>query len=618
MTIRLTKRILLVITILAHMIEIHSAISGTTDIVITGVENGTTLRTYINAHTSCGEVDGNTITFYGVLTVNGTLTDSNSNYIFRSTGGHKSRLDWNSTGVMNFTDMVIRYTQEGANVALNYGGGGSDRYTANWTRVTFIQGTSGRSDFFNNGNYHFNFKDVSLISYGTGDFMHFQSNDTLRDISIIGVHNNLNFEPGGRGAADVETIINLKLRGVSKIVGAQSGQGRLRIENLDWDKNQWEFSERSIKTDLINPIKPLGGISYTGDVDNVREYYTHNVRVLDEDRNPISGVKVNLYCNSNTSNEYYRITNVNGEIPRYEVLHCFNSPAKNTTRSSWRLIVCDYLHSYYNQFRNFNHKIDEDILLFRDEALTETDVTKVQAYTKIGTAAELYDYAKYQKVKDQNSIKIPSYQEEFIRFEDNNLVVANNWKLVLDPNLGTTMHINNGSKIISVKCRKLEASSKFDMLVATGEIELKNGASINFPYKSNSTNSYVSIKDVMSSDTIQVINKTSGVILASFQGESGYAYQSHPTSELRLRMLMANGDEVMMYYKMNQNGYKNVFRMGIDDSFLLETMFLPTDRDRLFSIVDSLESKVERKTGVLMELLDEVIEVNKSTTKIAK
>lgn len=203
-------------------------------IFITAPVTGDDLRTFIVSNPTTGSVVNRDITFNAELVIqgSGTLTDNNAVYHFPDIYRYVPR----SGVTVTFTDITLRYS--GSSQKLH---SFNQAYTANFTRVYYIQGvTTGRSDFFNNGNYTFNFSDVTFISYGDSDFLHFQTNTTLNNITITNAQGGLNFEPGARAAGDVEIINNLKLRGVTQIVGGSGSNGDFRAIDMDWDATKLE------------------------------------------------------------------------------------------------------------------------------------------------------------------------------------------------------------------------------------------------------------------------------------------------------------------------------------------------------------------------------------------
>ncbi len=609
----MSKKIILIA--LLHILSLPIFAGFTSDdnkIYQTGTNTGDQLRAWLATRTWLGKVYGRTIVFSRSLDIRGTFTDERAVYHFPSTYGFfPNSANNTNNAVVNFTDMVIHYTGSSKNYGKNY------KYTANWTRVTFHQGVTGnrtRSDFFNNGDYTFNFNDVTMVSYGDGDYLHFQSTQTLRDIKIINAKGGLSFEPGVMDRNDTETIINLTLSGVNQIVGGQgvpatNCDGLVRIVNLDWDATDWKFEQRDSRFEFINPIKPAGTL-YSGTCSQVREYFTHDVTTMDKSRNVISGADIYFFNRRVNSYDYRLITDALGEIPTQEILKIDNSVSTNYDRGRdlWEIVVAKYDCIYYNQTRNFSEPIDEDIILLKDKSITEPNETTVANYTQIDNAGQLYDYLKWMKIQNDNTIKTPTFATTLISETVNGLEIAPGWDLVLDPTAAAPVTVkantNTNTNTITVKTTKLLPDPKFKNLFCTGTITIPANCAIDFPYKDKTTDSYVRIVDVDATDIVYFRDATNNNLLAEHVGECGFAYSSQ-NRNLKIELKKANGDSAMRFYDMNKTGFLNVFRMGINN-LLYETMFMPTDRLVLLSIVDSLDLRIHKKSALLNKLIEDI------------
>ena len=386
-----------------------------TEIRISGTQTGDQLRTFINNNPAAGDVVNRDITFNRDLRLNSNsvLTDNNAVYHFP---GNRRFEPWtNSTA--NFTDITIHYSGTAKNHSFNR------PYTANFTRVFYLQGvTSGRSDFFNNGNYTFNMNNVTFVSYGGSDFLHFQTATTLNNITITNAQGGMFFEPGARNAGQVQIINNLTLRGVPNIVGGSGANGDFKTYNMDWDATTWNFNQRNVDFFFVNPVKPAGWTGYSGSVSRVREYYTHDVTVTDASFNPLNNIAVRVYNNNDASFDYTQNTNASGEITQQEILKIHNVPA-NTDRGLSTLVVADYAKNYYAVPRNFNEPIEDNVVLTDDEFITETNTGTVAGYTGItinhgtkqitvsgnSTLCELYDFIKLNKINNLNQPSIDTF-----------------------------------------------------------------------------------------------------------------------------------------------------------------------------------------------------------------
>lgn len=578
-------------------------------------DTGDELRAWINSN-GYGQVNDRSIFFDADFDVRGTFTDERALYQFPEDFGFYPNGNnvSPSPSVINFTDVTIHYTGTAKGHTHNF------PYTANWTRVIFKQGvTVGRSDFFNNGNYIFNFNDVTLVSYSDGgaglqaDYLHFQTNVTIRDIKIISTTGKLSFEPGGRQNGDVENIINLKLRGVAQIVGALNGQGDFRVENLDWDQTNWRFEQRSIDYFIINPIKPDSWTTYSGSCSRVKEYYTHDVIVMDQNRSPIQGAKVYVYNVTDDIFNYTETSDSEGNIPRQEILKIDNSRGTNYDCGLSNFVVTQYDKQYFFQPRNFNRAYDEDIILIDDNNITEPNTTTVASYSEINNAAQLYDRAKWWKIQNTTNLKIPSLDKELLTFTASGLELATDWDLVIDPLHFEAFTVDNVNKILTIRTDKLSPHSKFSKISCSGDVYLQNGASVSIPYVEKDTDSFVKILDVESTDTIYFREEASNTLLGKSIGECGISYLSQ-NANLKLELKKKNGNSTMLLYDMNNSGLDNVFKMGVN-LLLQDAMFRSTDREKLFSFVNEVSDSLENDQQMLNDILDSLKVITLRTQK---
>ncbi|WP_299683471.1 hypothetical protein [uncultured Tenacibaculum sp.] len=402
-------------------------------IFITGPTTGDQLRTFIQANPAAGSVVNRDITFSAELKIQGagTLTDNNAVYHFPGIFRYAPQ----SGVTVTFTDVTIHYTGSAKGHSYNFA------YTANFTRVFYLLGvTSGRSDFFNNGNYTFNFEDVTFSGYGASDFLHFQTNTTIENITI-NANRALNFEPGARLAGETEIIRNLKLRGVTQIVGGSGSNGDFKAFNMDWSATNWRFSQRNVDFFLVNPIKPTGWTGYSGSASRVKEFYTHDVQVSDPNLNPLNNINVLLYNNNAGTFDYNLNTDISGQITTQEVLKIDNAVSLNFDRGTSTLVVANYLKNYYAVNKNFIEPITDNVVITDDEFITETNTTIVAGYSGIAvnhaartvtisvnrTLCEVYDFMKLNKI---NNLTQPDISTFFVTPSEDILDI-NNYQLIL-------------------------------------------------------------------------------------------------------------------------------------------------------------------------------------------
>ena len=366
-------------------------------IKIEGTETGDSLRAYAATSPHC-EVNGRNILFNVSLELasnNYNLTDHNSSYIFM--GG--TRLEGKQNGVINFTDVIIRY--DGTRKLHSF----MQPHTQNFTRVTWILGVyDSRSDFFSNGSYTFNYNDVNLVSYGQSDFLHFQTAQTINNLKVTNAQGNMVFEVGANGPNETQTINNLKLEGVSRLVGGNTSRGAFRTNDMQWSESIWEHKTRNATFQHVNPIKPPNWVEYEIDGNGiyVYEFYTHDVKIVKENNVPVQGSQIILRHKATAQTSFidsdirYSLpTDVSGRIPQQEV----NTYHNEVTYADFDIRVVSYTQQIGGGVRALqNGQINETIVTQTDPSLTETDKSVVDAYTDIDNGNELYDAIKAYQV----------------------------------------------------------------------------------------------------------------------------------------------------------------------------------------------------------------------------
>jgi hypothetical protein len=590
--------------------------------------SGDMLRNFLKNKPTIANVFGRTIVFKKRLIVEGEFTDSLAVYYFPQ--GHISTV---ALGTINFKDVAIHYTGNARGTTGNSADGGAtaDGYTANWSRVNFLYGSTNSGSsvpaacFFSRAEYTFNFNDVSLVSYCGDTRLHLISKDTVRNLKVELINptdDETRIIIGLEQPTSTQYIDGLLLKNVAQIAGSHKNwASKVIIKNLDWDSDVWAFhnqNDRENQFEFINPIKPLSWNRYENKLNFVKEFYTHDLRVLDADRNIQEGVNVYLYSNVDNKYEYKQQTNNEGKIKTYTIYK--RAGETNTIRDDWNLVATDYLHEFYSQTRAFENKVDEDILLFDDEAISEKNKSKVQSIDTIMDSGQLYDIAKLWKV-DPANIEIPSLKEQLFRFEDGDLKLAKDWNLEITPNLAQTFEVDALNKKVKLRALKINSNTKFEKLVVTeGDIILdnENGSDIDFPYTDSKRDSYVRIKDVLDTDTIE-IRELEGTnnLLGRYVGECGIAYKANPSKNLEIVMHLTSGDKIRTIYKKEGPGFDFVHRMGLDSTIVHEAMFMPTDRDRLTTLADSIEILLEKQVGVDSDDLSKegILEIIKEITK---
>ncbi|CAL2081592.1 hypothetical protein [Tenacibaculum sp. 190524A02b] len=404
-------------------------------IIIQGTQTGDDLRTFVQANPTTGTVTNRDITFNAELVINNnaTFTDNNAVYHFPNVFRYTPR----SNCTVNLTDITIHYSGSQKLHSFN------QAYTANFTRVFYLQGVvSGRSDFFNNGSYSFNMDNVTFVSYGGSDFLHFQTNTTLNNITITNAAGGLNFEPGARLAGETEIINNLKLEGVTRMVGGSGSQGDFKTFDMEWDATNWNFSPRNVDFFFVNPIKPVGWTGYSGGGTlPVQEFYTHDLTLRSPNLTPLNGLTVALYNINDNSFDYTLTTDAQGTIPTQEILRIDNTVALNFNRGMSVIVVPNYLKNYIALDRDFTAPITDNLVVTDDEFISETNTTTVGAYTGVNinhasktvtisenrTLCELYDFIKLNKL---SNLTEPTIYEVFAK-PSTDVLSIDDYQLVL-------------------------------------------------------------------------------------------------------------------------------------------------------------------------------------------
>lgn len=175
---------------------------------------------------------------------------------------------------------------------------------------------------------------------------------------------------------------------------------------------------------VIDPIKPSGWTGYSGVLHNIKEYFTHNLKVVDPSNTGIQGINVRIENTTTASEEYLTTTDANGEITEQNVLTYTGDT--NTSYNQFELQVFGYLYGIWSETRPFSttgEPIDETVIIFLDKNITETNPATVAAYSTIDNLDQLYDYAKYWKTLNATNLKIPNTSDVLIFGDDNKLVL---------------------------------------------------------------------------------------------------------------------------------------------------------------------------------------------------
>ena len=379
------------------MTFVHTTTGSYKNLTLVGSGSGADLSSYIKAYPSSeiGKTPGRDVIFdnyYLTFASNSTFTAVNRVMTFT----HNFRWVFLSNVITNFTDVVVRRT--GSNW-------GNDWYenrnvTFNWTNVTYsLDSFDGRSDFFANGDNNYNFDNVTLINHGnTLNVCHFQMDGTCSGLTIINKNTGgFIFEPGANEADGVQTINGLTLKGVDKIYGGQSCDGKLVIKDLDWDENLWQIYIKNVDFVFINPKKPTGwqGYSFFEITAYFLEKHTYNLSLIDEDGLPIVGAKVRLWNNVLSEALYEGTTDSNGLIPEVEVKTAeITTEITLTEFTNFKLRIASYEYFLFSGMKALQGgPISEQITLIKDPFVEESAAVAA-AYPTQDTAVKAYSHLK--------------------------------------------------------------------------------------------------------------------------------------------------------------------------------------------------------------------------------
>jgi len=552
-------------------------------ITITGNITGDDLRTFINSNPLSGFVTDRDITLNSELRINNNATLTDNNAVYQFTGIF--RYAPQSGATVNFTDITIHYT--GIAKSHSYNG----PYTANFTRVFYLQGvTNGRSDFFNNGDYTFNMSDVTFVSYGDNDFLHFQTDKILNNITIVNANGGLNFEPGARNNNQIEIINNLKLLGITRIVGGSGANGDFKTFNMEWDALNWNFSQRNVDFFFVNPIKPNGWTGYSGTANRVQELYTHDITVVDNSFNPLPNTRIILANNATETFDYDLTTDTQGTLPTQEILKINNAVSLNFDRGTSTLIIPEYTKNYTTIIREFNQPIIDNIIVQDDTNISENNSNTVSTYTGITinhaskiiiisedhNLCELYDFIKLNKI---NNITQPSLTSLLVTVEGENL------------NIGDYQFILSGNAEISICDKFLKLTStevSFINDINNLSIGLEDAASL---YK------IISLQNINNASILITDNDTNTelVNITSFTGNYNYSTLSTSSS---IEILITRDGYSNWSVNVNLSTTQDLFQYEVVQSISEGAASIENQEHQLYLLAKILQ----KSEGIITEL----------------
>jgi hypothetical protein len=524
-----------------------------------------------------------------VIPTNQTFTDNNATYQFSKGKGFRPQ----PGSTVELKDVNIIYSGEPKNEV------SSGEYYAKYTRVKFIQAErSGKSDFFANANHKLEFDGVDISMNGEHDELYLKTTSSIKNMIVYSyVGSNLYLGPDETNQKS--NFSNLKLQNIDTIIGDSEAYGTVEIRDFIWDTPIWNIVSNDVNFKLVNPTKPKGWLKYSDEAVNVSEYSTHQILLLDQNRNAVQNTNVMLFNKKQKQFDYKSISNNMGITPEKEVLF-FNG----SINGPWDLIISKYDKEYFVRQRMFDKKISEEIILLEDRAITETNEITVQNYKKTDNSSQLYDLAKLWKVQDAN-IKQPELTKLLIEREGRELHVPKGWNLRInkDTTPDRAFFVDTNKKLITIKTDVLKAG-RYDRLKLTdGAISTKSDEFIDFPYSDSINDSYVRFVGLGAYDELIIRDKSDTKTLATYTGECGFSYKSEPGNELIIIYNAANGGDKARYrYDMKHSGLGNYFRVAVGE-LNMDAMFTTTDRRALRSAVDKIVEALEKNDEELDQIL---------------
>ena len=556
-----TINVIILLAFITNVLHAQTITHDATNIFIgsnTGPVTGDDLRAYM-INNGLEFIAGRDIVFTQrslIILWQATFSDNDAHYTFHNIGTDLVRLDMNE-GTFNFTDGVIRETGNGKGHSENRPHG-----TFNWTRVLYHISTGealqDRTDFWNSSaRTVFNFEDVTLINngegvmylHGTADSPKSMTDTKLNLITGIAIeHFNL-------------TNVTLPANFISFNVDA----GTNTFTKLDWGNTIWNWKRGNGVAHIIDPIKPSGWTSYTGIRGNIREFFTHNLKVVDVNNTAIHGINVRLENTTTASEEYLTTTDSKGEITEQRVLTY--TGATNTSYNQFELQVFGYRYGIRSETQPFSttgDPIDDTVVLSLDNNITETNPATVAAYSTIDNLDQLYDYAKYWKTLNATNLKIPNTSDLLIVGDDNKLILPTGWNLVVDATAASVFVVNDASKTITVKSSILLRGSTFEYVETTAAVTTANGATLEHGFEDRTgTNIFVNLENLMGWD-VEIVNNSNPASAVNF------LTATNVTGDFKDHYILGNATEVFV----------RLLAVGANDAFFTET--IPQNPEALY------------------------------------
>ena len=496
------------------------------EILVSGTETGDALRTYMTTN-ALGTTYGRTAILDRNIdiTQNASFTDHDCTWIFPST------YHWDFSGkadLFELEDAVIVYTESPKSHTTQ-----PRAETIRLINVQYrIEGNTSRTDFFG-GQNGFEFSNVQLISYGSGlNYLHISTEGGLmEDVAVKVGSGALAFQPSSSN----NNTLTLRNWTLDQSLGLIQGNGNAnnltavtRLENLVWGKTVWHIGtgSRGQHYKVINPIKPTGWQSYKGSTNTAKcrcdEYHTHNVRIVDEDNNALSGFAVHLRRSDGTV-VYELTTDSKGDIAEQEVMtheqtgQTGAGGADFTQYNGFSLAGVSYSNKLVSGIKNLaDGRIDEVIGSFTDATIIDTKAT-ANAYTEINTPEKFYDRAKAHLVDNFAG------ETATIVSREGNSIDAGSYDVVIDATASSVFAISSNTLTI-------KATTFVGNISTTGTTTLSNGAEVIGTFGATTVLPW-EIKNIEATSRLQLYNVTKDAVVVT-QKLTGIAYNKAILLEL--------------------------------------------------------------------------------------
>lgn len=259
-----------------------------------------------------------------------------------------------------------------------------------------------------------------------------------------------------------------------------------------------------------------------------------------------------------------------------------------------------------------------DWTMFTDTNITETNATKVAAYTSINNLGQLYDYAKYWKQINQTNIEVPAIDELLIENESS-LLDLKDYNLIVDATAKSVFSVNTSTKTITIKSNMLLTSNKFKGIKTTASITTNNGATLEHGFiDSNGTNKFVNLKwNLSTTNDVSIINKDD---LAKISGPitTVATYKGHflvpstiPTNGIEVQIdVISNGPN--LFKELIPEEDINFVRLDID----LIDIGTELNQLKMLKLSERLLSKLEAIKNAINNSVNPTVIINETITNV--